>query len=205
LARLAQEAGESLPTTYTVRTPSGKHLYFTARTGVELRNTQGESGAAGLGWCIDTRGAGGFVVGAGSIRKDGTYEVVHPGPIAPLPNWLAQTLTPPPVMPTQGRGRVGAGHGGAYARVVLADQTARVTQAGAAGPGRRHRTLLIAAIKVGGLVAAGSVSEAEARAALIGAAAGYIGVAGYTTRQVERDIRDGFTYAAARPAPPIAP
>jgi hypothetical protein len=93
--------------------------------------------------------------------------------------------------------------GGAYARVVLADQTARVAQAGAAGPGRRHRTLLVAAIKVGGLVAAGWVSDAEARAALTTAAAGYVGVAGYTAGQIERDISDGFTYAATRPRAPL--
>jgi hypothetical protein len=195
LARLAHQAGEPLPDTYAVRTPSGMHLYFTVPVGVELRNTQGESG---LGWCIDTRGKGGFAVGARSVRNDGRYEVIHPGPVAPLPVWLVQALTPPPVVPMQRRGpaQVSAGRGGAYARVVLADQTARVAQAGAAGPGSRHRTLLIAAIKIGGLVAAGWLSQAEARAALSTAAAGYIGVAGYTARQIERDITDGFTYAA---------
>lgn len=85
--------------------------------------------------------------------------------------------------------------------MLLADQTARVAQAGAAGPGSRHRTLLVAAIKIAGLVAAGWIAEAEARAALTIAAAGYIGVAGYTARQVERDISDGFSYAATTTRP----
>jgi hypothetical protein len=202
LARLAHEAGEPLPDTYTVRTPSGKHLYFTAPTGVELRNTQGETG---LGYCVDTRGIGGFVVGAGSVRAEGRYKVAHPGPVAPLPDWLVRALTPPPVVPRQRQGsaRVSPGRGGAYARVVLTDQTARVAHAGAAGPGTRHRTLLIAAIKIGGLIAAGWLSDADARAALSTAAAGYIGVAGYTARQIERDISDGFTYAAN--ATPVVP
>src|SRR3954453_21477079 len=73
--RLAAEVGEPIPTTYTVATPSGAglHLYFrqTAQ-GPLLRNTQGK-----LGWCIDPRGAGGFVVAAGSRRSDGRrYRVV---------------------------------------------------------------------------------------------------------------------------------
>jgi hypothetical protein len=57
--------------TYTVATASGgEHLYFRQPVGLQLRNTQGEHGS-GLGWCIDTRGHGGFVVAAGSRRMDG--------------------------------------------------------------------------------------------------------------------------------------
>ena len=83
-ARLAAEAGEPIPTTYTVATPSGSglHLYFRQPAqGPLLRNTQGR-----LGWCIDTRGEGGFVVAAGSRRSDGRrYRVVTEAPVAPLP------------------------------------------------------------------------------------------------------------------------
>ena len=136
------------------------------------------------------------MVSASSVRAEGRYEVLHPGPVAPLPDWLVQALAPPPAVPMQrGPSRVSAGRGGAYARVVLADQASQVAQAGATGQGNRHRTLLVAAIKVGGLVAAGWVDEADAYAALSTAAAGYVGVAGYTARQVERDISDGFAYA----------
>jgi hypothetical protein len=67
LTRLAHEAGQPLPATYSVRTPSdGRHMYFPAPAGVKLRNTQGESGS-GLGWCIDTRGNG--VVAAVTVSR----------------------------------------------------------------------------------------------------------------------------------------
>ena len=68
LTRLAARAGAEVPTdTFTVLTPSGgQHLYFRAPPEVELRNTAGM-----LGWRIDTRARGGYVVGAGSIRAGG--------------------------------------------------------------------------------------------------------------------------------------
>ena len=67
LAALAERAGQPVPATYTVATPSagGRHLYFLAPTGPGaplLRNTAGERGR-GLGWKVDTRGHGGYVVG----------------------------------------------------------------------------------------------------------------------------------------------
>jgi hypothetical protein len=64
LAMFAAEAGAELPThTYTVSTPGGCHLYFRAPVRVELRCTAGT-----VGWRIDTRARGGYVVGAGSTR-----------------------------------------------------------------------------------------------------------------------------------------
>lgn len=42
----------------------------------------------------------------------------------------------------------------------------------------------------------------DARAVLTRAAQGYIGVAGYTARQVDRDIADGLAFGAARPRYP---
>src|SRR5690606_18675731 len=68
LAVVAERAGQPVPNeTLTVRTPSGGlHLYFTAPDGVQLRNTAGERGN-GLGWKIDTRAWGGYVVAPGSI------------------------------------------------------------------------------------------------------------------------------------------
>jgi hypothetical protein len=55
LAQLAAEADAPVPAdTFTVETPGGgRHLYFWAPLGVELRNTQ-----ARLGWRIDTRADG---------------------------------------------------------------------------------------------------------------------------------------------------
>src|SRR5690606_22485775 len=53
LAIVAAEAGKDVPgETLTVATPSGGlHLYFTAPTDAELRNTSGETGR-GLGWKV---------------------------------------------------------------------------------------------------------------------------------------------------------
>ncbi|TMR06508.1 bifunctional DNA primase/polymerase, partial [Nonomuraea turkmeniaca] len=51
----------------------GTHLYFTAPPGQRLGNTSGDRGK-GLGWLIDTRGTGGYVVAPGSYvaARDGT-------------------------------------------------------------------------------------------------------------------------------------
>ena len=100
LAALCERHGQPFPwETFMVRTGrGGLHLYFTAPPGVRLGNTAGESGR-GLGWLIDTRGHGGYVVAPGSVvdLPDGTgrYEVVYDRPPAPLPDWLAALLTAP--------------------------------------------------------------------------------------------------------------
>lgn len=83
---LAAAADVEMPTrTYTVTTPSGWHLYFRAPAGVTLRNTAGS-----LGWRVDSRARGGYVVAAGSVRKQGVYRVARRGSIAQLPEWLAR-------------------------------------------------------------------------------------------------------------------
>lgn len=74
LAGLYQQNGQPWPpATFTVATPSGCHLYFTAPPGLRLRNTAGR-----LGWCIDTRAAGGYIVAAGSIVAGHAYTVIDP-------------------------------------------------------------------------------------------------------------------------------
>ena len=74
LAVVAAEAEQDVPgDTLTVATPSGGlHLYFAAPHGVELRNTGGDAGR-GLGWKVDTRAGGGYVVAPGSVTGTGTY------------------------------------------------------------------------------------------------------------------------------------
>ena len=56
--------------------------------GPALRNTAGR-----LGWKIDTRGHGGFVVATGSLRRDGRYRITRNHEIAPLLAWLTPALT----------------------------------------------------------------------------------------------------------------
>lgn len=61
-ATLATAADAPVPIdTYTVATPSGGHLYFRAPGEHVLRDSAGA-----LGWRVDTRATGGYVVGAGT-------------------------------------------------------------------------------------------------------------------------------------------
>lgn len=197
LVRLAAAAGEPVPTdTFSVATPSGgRHLYFRAPSEVELRNTQGA-----LGWRIDTRGRGGNVLAAGSVRPEGYYRVIRNAPIAPLPAWLVTALTPPPAPPPRAprspAAPVPAGRADAYLRAVIDGECADVT---AAEVGYRHSTLLRAARKLGHWVGGGALAEHEARTELVDAARGYVGVQGYTAAGVERDIADGIAYGARLP------
>lgn len=80
------------PNTFTVATPSGgRHLYFRAPEGVELRNTAGR-----IGWQVDTRAGSGYVVGPGSTLPNGRYSVAHdPGELELLPVWLTAMLGAP--------------------------------------------------------------------------------------------------------------
>ncbi|MET7366212.1 bifunctional DNA primase/polymerase [Streptomyces sp. NPDC005566] len=87
---LCERAGQTVPTTYRVRTASGgEHRYFTAPVGIRLGNTAGF-----LAPPIDTRAWGGYVVAPGSTVNGGAYEVLDSAPVAPLPGWLLDALKP---------------------------------------------------------------------------------------------------------------
>ncbi|WP_083460430.1 bifunctional DNA primase/polymerase [Jiangella muralis] len=193
LGRLAASAGADIPTnTYTVSTPGGLHLYFRAPESIELRCTSGV-----LGWKIDTRAGGGYIVGAGSMRRDGQYRVVRDLPVAELPDWLRHALTPPPrprlILP---RRHVRAEHADAYLQSILARETGDVA---AAVTGARHATLLRAARTLGRLVGGGELDEEYARQVLFDAASRHIGVDDCTEQEVHRTIADGLAYGERRP------
>ena len=87
-ATVEDVAGEPLPPTLTVRTPSGglhKFLHVDGAYG----NT---AGRIALG--VDTRGDGGYVVGPGSEKPGGRYEIIEDAPVAPAPQWLVGYLAP---------------------------------------------------------------------------------------------------------------
>ncbi|MFJ5967288.1 bifunctional DNA primase/polymerase [Streptomyces sp. NPDC093060] len=91
LSALCERAGEDLPPTYQVRTPSGgRHLYFTAPPGGRLPGSVNR-----LGPHIDTRAWGGYVVAPGSTTPEGAYEVLDDAPVAALPHWLVPLLIEP--------------------------------------------------------------------------------------------------------------
>ncbi|MHA6783982.1 bifunctional DNA primase/polymerase [Pseudonocardia saturnea] len=198
LANLAAAAGEPLPATYAVLSPSGgRHFYFHQPDGVELRNTQ-----AALGPLIDTRGHGGYVLAAGSRLPGGTYRELR-RPVAELPGWLAAALTvrseadtPATTRRTVDEPAPSGWRLQAYLRAVVEGERRNVT---AAPVGQRHRTLLRAARRFGQWVGGGALTAQEARAVLTDAAGHFLGVEGYTARQVDRDISDGLAYGARRP------
>jgi hypothetical protein len=172
-ALVCERAGHRLPLdTFTVTTRrGGLHLYYALPDGREhLGNTSGTAGR-GLGWCIDTRGAGGYVVGPGShvTAPDGTdsYEVLHGPPAAPLPAWLADALAADPVPATPAATASAVAHPAGYLGAALRGEVQRVLDA---RPGTRNHTLNRAAYNLGRHVAAGTLAAELARDALVQAA-----------------------------------
>lgn len=195
LERLAGEAGEQFPAdTYTVRTWSGgMHLYFRAPEDLQLRNTAGT-----LGFCVDTRGLGGYVVGAGSVRQGHVYTVTNRVPIAPLPDWLCEALapkvpTPRASSPTLVRGNSRAKR---YLAAIVEGETAKVV---AGTRGSRNHTLFIAALKLGSLVGAGELGELFAQEALLAAAARHFGVDDFTETEARKTIASGLRMGKQSP------
>lgn len=157
-----------------------------------MRNTAGR-----LGWKIDTRARGGYVVGAGSVRPEGPYEVVHDADVAALPDWLAAALAPPPLPPTRPHvATVGINTLDAYVRAAVAAECAALRSAPV---GTRHGQLHKAARILGEFVGARQLDETAARAALLSAAADHIGVADFTSDEAARTITDGLASGIQRP------
>jgi Bifunctional DNA primase/polymerase, N-terminal len=179
-----------LPKTFSVRTPSGGlHLYFTAHKNVPLGNT-----ASRLGKHVDTRGAGGYIVGPGSVCSGRIYVVVDHAPIAPLPTWITELLVPrqPSRAPVASRQRV-AGH---YLRAILEGEGKRVRSA---TPGSRNDALNTAAFILGQLVGSGGITEEHAWSLLRNAAQVHVGVNGFTEGEVELTIESGLAAGMQRP------
>jgi hypothetical protein len=98
LAYLAEQRQASIDwATFQVTTGrNGSHLYYQAPEGVKLRNTAYDprrDPSTYLGWCIDTRAAGGYVVGPGSVVSGKRYTTLHSGAPAALPGWILVLLT----------------------------------------------------------------------------------------------------------------
>ncbi|MGV9309893.1 bifunctional DNA primase/polymerase [Nonomuraea sp. NPDC003727] len=186
LAVLCERAGEPLPLeTFTVRTGrGGTHLYFSTPLDVELGNSAGK-----LGWKIDTRGRGGYVVGPGSRVGSGRYEAIHTAAPAPLPSWLAERLAVDPMQPAP---RPAVGHALGYALTVMRAEVERVL---AAVPGTRNDTLNAAAFALGQLAAADLLPRHLAEACLQSAAEAI----GLPAREAFATIRSGLDAGHRRP------
>jgi bifunctional DNA primase/polymerase-like protein len=157
-----------------------------------LRSTAGR-----LGWKIDTRGHGGFIIGAGSRRRDGRYRVTRNREIAPLPSWLVDALTPATPRPEPGERPTRPPR--THRRYLQAILTGESDAVACAQPGTRHTTLLSAACTLGRLVAGGELDDHDARSALRRAAACHVGIDGMSQREVTDTINDGIQYGSQRP------
>ncbi|MFF4327244.1 bifunctional DNA primase/polymerase [Streptomyces sp. NPDC001591] len=162
LDALCRAAGEQLPPTFTVTTPSGGlHRYFTAPPEPKVRSNQDI-----LGRHIDHRAWGGYVVAPGSTTPNGTYTVTDDRPVAPLPGWVHAKLTEPPrikaspIYPLVGQP---AGRRAAYASAALRNEEANVASA---PDGTRNKVLVRAARALGRLVASGDLDRMVVEEAL---------------------------------------
>lgn len=201
-AVLAEEAtGSGLADeTYTVATPSGGlHHYYTAPAGTALRNTEGDRGR-GLGWKIDTRAHGGYIVAAGSILDQPghpTYRVLDDRDPVPLPGWLAERLTPAP-LPTAPAVPLTPARGerSRYLNAAIHGEIAKVLDAPAS---QRNACLYAAAVALGQLLAGGALTEDEVTAALLGAAGKHVALGAYSARQASQTVASGIRAGANRP------
>lgn len=180
--------------TYTVTTGrGGTHLYFRhPAAGPALRNTAGERGN-GLGWLVDTRAHGGYVVAAGSTVAGRPYTVARDLPIAELPGWLATRLAPPPLPPQRPVAvDLPTGRAGAYLDAAIGRQLDHLRRA---AEGERNHTLYVSAVALGQLAAGGALPTDQA-AALLENAALSIGLNAF---EIRRTIRSGLAAGARRP------
>ncbi|MFF9033931.1 bifunctional DNA primase/polymerase [Streptomyces sp. NPDC014892] len=186
-AALCERAGHAVPDTYRVRTArGGEHLYFTQPPAVRLHSTAGR-----LAKKIDTRGWGGYVVAAGSITPDGTYDVLDDRAPALLPEWLHAALTPRP-RPAQGGTPAVTTRASGYAAAALRGEADNVAHA---ADGTRNATLLRAARALGRLIASGDLDRGEVEEALSRAASGN---ATQSQRYYDDVIARGLDWSIAR-------
>ena len=194
LRALARQQGTTLAPTYTVSTPSvgGWHLYYTTPPGVRLRNTQGV-----IGWKIDTRAHGGYVIAPGCPLPQGRYELVDGRNPVELPTWLHQALTPKPPPAPSAPAQPVTINLSSYVDAAMRGECHRVRTA----PSGQHNAVLCrAAYALGQLVGAGLLTEEIARAELTAAADVLISAdCDCTPREIARVITAGLTAGARNP------
>jgi hypothetical protein len=193
LRALAQAQGTTVTPTYAVSTTSGGwHLYYTAPSGARLRNTHDV-----IGWKIDTRAHGGYVVAPGNPVPPRGYELVDDRDPVELPDWLHQALIPKPPPAFSAPAQPVAAHPSGYVSAALRGECQRVRTA----PSGQHNSVLCrAAYALGQLVGSGLLDEAAARADLTTAAGVLVGAdCDCTPREIARVITAGLAAGARNP------
>jgi hypothetical protein len=162
--------------TATVATGGGGwHLYYRHPGGPTVPALPGRAG-------IDIKGDGGYVAAPPSVHP-GTgrpYQWTARRAVAEMPPALRAAITPPPAPAPLPRGPVATRSAGGISSpaALLAAHLRAVEQA---PEGRRRTTLYGAARGVARMVAAGAITDHDARAALT--------AAGAAAQQTDRDIR----------------
>lgn len=191
-AAICEQHRQPWPATYTGRTGrGGLHLYFGNPDPTKFRNSAGARGK-GLGWLIDTRGGGGYVIAPPSVVNGLPYTVVRDLPVAPLPAWLAALLNPP--KPPQQRRPAGPPPklDDAYLAAAVRSAIQSVLDAPS---GTRNDTLNAAAYGLGRLVGTGKLSRITVEAALTDAAQ----AVGLTQSETWRTIASGLNKGTQNP------
>lgn len=174
--------------TLRVQTPSGGlHVWYRVPAGQTWLCSSGSSTSRALAWQVDVRSTGGYIIAPGTVTRDGAYTPLGSCRTpAPLPQWLAQELvrnghladqpaprqSAPRVVPQRAREAVIAAGGGREAAhrtlhsVLTEVSDCARTPHGAAFSDKLNR----AAFTLGGLVAAGHLSQDDAERRLLAAA-----------------------------------
>ncbi|WP_051386071.1 bifunctional DNA primase/polymerase [Actinokineospora inagensis] len=176
-------AGLDTDTTLCTRTPSGGlHLIYTAEVArwksSSARVHDNGTVGTGLGWQIDIKAHGGYVVLPGSLTTAGHYRRASTAtrPL-PLPAWLSTALThtghdrhttpTTPHTPPAPRRAVTGGRGERYAAAALHTACAELA---AMTPGGRNRKLFRSSSSLAAMVAAGWIDRATVETDLAAAA-----------------------------------
>ncbi|MET8957124.1 bifunctional DNA primase/polymerase [Streptomyces sp. NPDC004533] len=215
LAVLAALRGQQSPaddtTTLRVRTPSGGlHVWYRATGNRQWLSSVGCSAGRALAWQVDIRAHGSYIIAPGTTTHHGTYTPVGEArEPAALPMWVAQELdrtghlpapniaAPRPVPPRAQQAVLAAGGGRGQAEPTLAAVLAPVEACGQVAEGAGFSaTLNRAAYTLGGLIAAGRLSEQEVEQALKDTAAA---ARPGQERRIEQIIRSGLAAGLKRP------
>ena len=193
LRALAGQHRTTLAPTFAASTPSGGwHLYYTAPAGSHLRNTQ-----AAIGWKIDTRAHGGYVVAPGCPVPPGRYKLIDDRDPAELPSWLHQALTPTPPRAFSTPAVAATSNASGYVLAALRGECQRIRSV---PPGQHNAVLCRASYALGQLVGAQLLAEGMARAELTTAAAALVSAdCGCTQRETARVITAGLAAGARNP------
>lgn len=194
-----------LPATLRQNTPHGQHLLFAWDDARPIKNTQSK-----IARRADTRGAGGYVIMAGSARADGSVYAWRddsgPEPVR-APDWLFDILLADPdpepvsiVASSRGQNVVSLDRQrAAYVQAALDGEVAAVASA---PRGQRNAQLNTSALKLGHYVGSGVLSQEEVASALYDAAVASGLVKEDGAGAARATIRSGLNKGVSEPKTP---